>query len=49
MSVWASDSGALLVVNGGYFTEEAQVTGLTVVEGQALNPVVVTLRVMVGQ
>jgi uncharacterized protein YigE (DUF2233 family) len=34
VSVWARQLGALLVVNGGYFTPEAMVTGLTVVDGQ---------------
>lgn len=34
VSVWAQRLGALLVINGGYFTEEARVTGLTVVDGQ---------------
>ncbi len=37
VSIWAQRLGALLVVNGGYFTEEALVTGLTVVEGQAFG------------
>jgi uncharacterized protein YigE (DUF2233 family) len=31
---WSSQSGALLVVNGGYFTEENYATGLIVAEGQ---------------
>ncbi len=35
VSGWARQLGALLVVNGGYFTAEQIVTGLTVVDGQA--------------
>jgi len=34
VSGWARQLGALLVVNGGYFTPEQIVTGLTVVDGQ---------------
>lgn len=34
VNVWARQLGALLVVNGGYFTPENVVTGLTVVDGQ---------------
>ncbi|MEJ5309392.1 MAG: phosphodiester glycosidase family protein [Anaerolineae bacterium] len=30
VSAWAQQSGAVLVVNGGYFTEEQIVTGLTI-------------------
>lgn len=37
VSVWARELGALLVINGGYFTPENQVTGLTVVEGQTFG------------
>ncbi len=37
VSVWAQRLGALMVVNGGYFTEEARVTGLTVVDGQSFG------------
>lgn len=33
VSVWARQTGALLVVNGGYFTEGHTVTGLTVSDG----------------
>lgn len=32
---WQTETGALLVVNGGFFTETFQATGLTVVAGQA--------------
>jgi uncharacterized protein YigE (DUF2233 family) len=32
---WQAETGALLVVNGGFFTEAWQATGLTVVEGVA--------------
>jgi uncharacterized protein YigE (DUF2233 family) len=32
---WQAETGALLVVNGGYFTEEFLATGLVIVEGQA--------------
>ena len=32
---WQSDTDALVVVNGGYFTEANQATGLIVVDGQA--------------
>lgn len=32
---WQAETGALLVVNGGYFTEEFLATGLIIVEGQA--------------
>jgi len=32
---WQEETGALLIVNGGYFTEENIATGLIVVEGQA--------------
>ena len=32
---WQAETGALLVVNGGYFTEENAATGLIIVEGQA--------------
>ncbi len=34
-SVWARRTGALLVINGGYFADEAVVTGLTIVDGLA--------------
>jgi exopolysaccharide biosynthesis protein len=33
VSTWAQQTGALLVVNGGYFTAEQMVTGLTVTDG----------------
>ena len=32
---WQSETGALIVVNGGFFTPEGQATGLVVVDGQA--------------
>ena len=32
---WQSETGALIVVNGGFFTPEGQATGLIVVDGQA--------------
>jgi uncharacterized protein YigE (DUF2233 family) len=32
---WQAETGALLVVNGGYFTPENVATGLIIVEGQA--------------
>jgi uncharacterized protein YigE (DUF2233 family) len=35
VSAWARQTGALLVVNGGYFTAEQTVTGLTVTNGAA--------------
>lgn len=35
LAQWRAETGALLVVNGGFFTEEFVATGLTVVEGQA--------------
>jgi exopolysaccharide biosynthesis protein len=35
VSVWARQTGALLVVNGSYFTDEHMVTGLTVSGGVA--------------
>ena len=31
---WQTETGALLVVNGGFFTESFQATGLTVIDGQ---------------
>lgn len=31
---WQAETGALLVVNGGYFTEEFLATGLIIIEGQ---------------
>jgi uncharacterized protein YigE (DUF2233 family) len=34
VSAWAEQTGALLVVNAGYFTPEFQVTGLTISDGQ---------------
>lgn len=34
VSVWARQTGALLVVNGGYFTAENVVTGLTITDGE---------------
>jgi uncharacterized protein YigE (DUF2233 family) len=34
VSAWARQTGALLVVNGGYFTAEQRVTGLTIAEGE---------------
>ena len=33
VSVWAQQTGAWLVVNAGYFTEDALVTGLTISDG----------------
>lgn len=33
VSAWAQQTGALLVVNGGYFTTEQTVTGLTITNG----------------
>ncbi len=35
LSEWQAQSGALLVVNGGFFTEDNQATGLVVSDGQA--------------
>ncbi|MBX3056218.1 MAG: phosphodiester glycosidase family protein [Anaerolineae bacterium] len=35
LAQWQAETGALLVVNGGFFTEEFVATGLTVIEGQA--------------
>ncbi|NJN55441.1 MAG: phosphodiester glycosidase family protein [Anaerolineae bacterium] len=35
LAQWQAETGALLVINGGFFTEEFVATGLTVVEGQA--------------
>jgi uncharacterized protein YigE (DUF2233 family) len=32
---WQADTGALIVVNGGFFTEANESTGLTIVDGQA--------------
>lgn len=32
---WLADSGALAVVNGGYFTEELYATGLLIADGQS--------------
>jgi len=32
---WQAETGALLVVNGGYFTEQHLATGLIIVDGQA--------------
>jgi uncharacterized protein YigE (DUF2233 family) len=32
---WQAETGALIVVNGGFFTEENNATGLTIVNGQA--------------
>lgn len=34
VSVWAQQTGALLTVNGGYFTSEKYVTGLTISNGE---------------
>ncbi len=34
VSAWAQQTGALLVVNGGYFTPEKLVTGLTISDGE---------------
>jgi exopolysaccharide biosynthesis protein len=34
VSAWAAQTGALLAVNGGFFTEEGSVTGLTISEGE---------------
>lgn len=34
ISAWAQQSGALLVVNGGYFTEDYQATGLLITHGE---------------
>jgi uncharacterized protein YigE (DUF2233 family) len=34
VSAWAGQTGALLVVNAGYFTPEFRVTGLTISDGQ---------------
>jgi exopolysaccharide biosynthesis protein len=34
VSEWAEQSGALLVVNGGYFTPEYRATGLTISDGK---------------
>lgn len=34
VSVWAGQTGALLVANGGYFTPELAVTGLTIAQGE---------------
>lgn len=34
VSAWAQQADALLVVNGGYFTEEKMVTGLTISNGE---------------
>ncbi|MCA9965268.1 MAG: phosphodiester glycosidase family protein [Anaerolineales bacterium] len=35
LAEWQAETGALLVVNGGFFTEAWQATGLTVVDGVA--------------
>jgi uncharacterized protein YigE (DUF2233 family) len=32
---WQSETGALIIVNGGFFTAEGQATGLIIVDGQA--------------
>lgn len=32
---WQAETGALIVVNGGFFTEENIATGLTIIDGQA--------------
>ncbi|HSG16386.1 MAG TPA: phosphodiester glycosidase family protein [Anaerolineae bacterium] len=32
---WQSETGALIVVNGGFFTADGQATGLIIVDGQA--------------
>lgn len=37
LSAWQAQSGALLVVNGGFFTEENQATGLIVTGGQSFG------------
>jgi uncharacterized protein YigE (DUF2233 family) len=37
VSAWAQQLGALLVVNGGYFTAENVVTGLIIADGQAYS------------
>lgn len=34
LAQWQQETGALLVVNGGFFTEDNQATGLIVVDGQ---------------
>ncbi|MGC9358081.1 MAG: hypothetical protein ACP5GX_09445, partial [Anaerolineae bacterium] len=34
VSDWAAQTGALLTTNAGYFTEEGNVTGLTISEGE---------------
>lgn len=35
LATWQEETGALIVVNGGFFTEEFLATGLIVVDGQA--------------
>lgn len=35
LTAWQAETGALLVVNGGYFTPEYLATGLIIVDGQA--------------
>lgn len=35
LATWQEETGALLVVNGGFFTEEFAATGLIVLDGQA--------------
>jgi uncharacterized protein YigE (DUF2233 family) len=35
IATWQAETGALLVVNGGFFTETYHATGLVIVEGQA--------------
>ena len=34
---WQAETGALLVVNGGYFTEALVATGLVIVDGQPVG------------
>lgn len=38
LAQWRAETGALLLVNGGYFTETFHATGLIIVDGQAQGP-----------